>query len=152
MLVAITLSVLGCSSAGPAATSSVHTLAGNPRFPTDDMARFFTAEKWQKLREMEYTGYVVMDARILSDGSVALGREIASYPDASWSLLAHALGQRARLHPTTVGTHVDPKAEIYVIFFSRSLDGNLALIFGQQSAGPNLDQQQRSSCLTTTLY
>jgi hypothetical protein len=149
---ALVFSLFGCSSTERTAARREPTLAGNPRFPQRDMEKFFTATKWLKIRDMEYAGYVVLEAHIRSDGSVMLGREIESYPDASWNQLARALGQKVRLNPTTTGTYLEPKAEIFVVFFSRSLDGSLALVFGQQSDGINPGSQQRATCLFTTFY
>jgi hypothetical protein len=143
--------VLGCTSPARPAASSAHTLTGNPRFPATDMARFFTPDKWQKLQEITYAGYVIMQAQIKADGTVILGREIEAYPDSSWSALARALGQQARLHAAT-GGYLDAKAQIYVVFFPSGWDGNVALIFGQQESSMNPTLTQRATCLTTTRY
>ena len=152
LLAALLLSISGCAAPERTATQSGRTLAGNPRFPQGAMEKFFTPAKWSKIRDLEYAGYVVLEAQIRSDSSVVLGREIESYPDASWDQLARTLGQQARLHPTTTGTHLEPKAEIFVVFFSRSLDGSLALVFGQQSDGFNPGSSPRATCLFTTFY
>lgn len=116
------------------------------------MARLFPPDKWQKLCEIEYVGYQIMEAQVRADGSIILGRAIESYPDARWDLMARALGQQVRLHPDDAGTHLDAKAEIYVVFFPSGWDGNLALIFGQQSGGVYSSSRSRPACLSTTRY
>jgi hypothetical protein len=152
LLAALLFSISGCVSPDRIALPAKPTLAGNPRFPQGDMEKLFTAAKWLKIRDMEYAGYVILEAQIRSDGSVVLGRETETYPDASRNLLARALGQQARLKPNTTGTHLEPKAEIFVVFFSPSVDGRLALVFGRQSDDLNPGASQRATCLFTTLY
>jgi len=143
------LALGGCTHQPPPLPPHQHTLAADARFPRGEMARFFSPEKWSRLREIEYAGYVIMEAQIRPDGSVVLGRETESYPDASWNLLARALGQQARLLPAMGASHLDPKAEIYVVFFPSGWDGNLALIFGRQAGDPG---GPRATCLATTRY
>jgi len=152
LLGALVCSILGCASPERTAAPAKPTLAGNPRFPQGDMEKLFTAAKWLKIRDMEYAGYVVLAAQISADGSVVLGPEIESYPDTSRNLLARALGEKARLHAVTTGTHLKPKAEIFVVFFSPSMDGNLALVFGQQIDGPISGLPGRATSLFTTRY
>ena len=152
LLLPVALAILGCAAPGPTAAPTAHTLTGNPLLPAGDMAKFFTPDKWTRLREIEYAGYVIIEAQIRPDGSVVLGREIESYPDASWNVMARTLGQQVRLHANTVGSHLDGKAQIYVVFFPRGWDGNMALIFGQQVGGAIPGTAQRATCLTTTRY
>ncbi len=152
LLAALLFAFSGCVSPERTAAQDKPTLAGNPRLPQGDMEKFFTAAKWLKIRDMEYAGYVILEAQIRSDGSVVLGRETESYPDTSRNLPARALGQQARLHAATTGTHLEPKAEIFVVFFSPSVDGRLALVFGRQSDDISPGSPRRATCLFTTLY
>ena len=151
-LAAATVALLGCATPQRPVAPGAHTLSGNPRFPAGDMAKFFPPDRWRKLQALEYEGYVIMKAQIKPDGTVTLGREIESYPDTSRSQLARALGQQARLHAATGGSYLDAKAEIYVVFFPRGWDGNVALVFGQQESSMNPTMTQRATCLTTTRY
>jgi hypothetical protein len=152
LLAALLCLISGCVSPGLTAVPGKPTLVGNPRFPQGEMEKLFTAAKWLKIRDMEYAAYVVLDAQVGSDGTVTLGRETESFPESSWDLLARALGQQARLHAATTGTHLEPQAEIFVVFFSPSVDGRLALVFGRQSDGISPGSPQRATCLFTTFY
>lgn len=152
LLAAVVLAVLGCTSPRQPATASGRTLAGNARFPEEAMARLVPPERWAKLRELDYAGYVILEATIRSDGSVTLGREIECYPDRSWSQLARALGQQVQLRATTLGSLLEAKAEIYVVFYPDFWDGRMALIFGQQVAMTNGGANVPATCLTTLRY
>ena len=130
----------------------MHTLAGSSGLPQRDIETFFSPAHWQKLRKLEYESYVAMQAEIRPDGSVILGKITESLPDASWNDRAYELGQHVTLRAANVGSHINQKAEIYVVFFKRGPDGHLVLVFGRQLNEPDPGMDHRAMYLHTSHY
>jgi hypothetical protein len=146
------LLLCGCTSNVGPGVPAVPTLAGDRRLPAGDIERFFSPTQWQKLRDLGYDGFVIMDAQVRADGSLRVGKVRDSYPDASWHTLARQFGEEARLRAASVGSHIDPPAEVFVVFFKRAFDGNLALIFARQKSDPAPGMTQKAVYLHTRHY
>lgn len=146
------LTVLGCASTQSVVPPTTHNLAGSPGLPLNDIETFFSPAHWQKLRQLDYEGYVAIRAEILSDGSVKLRKIIESFPDTSWNDRAYELGRQVTLRATKGASQINETAEIYVVFFKRGPDGNLALVFGRQSNEPPSGMGHRALYLNTTHY
>jgi hypothetical protein len=116
------------------------------------MEQLFSPMQWQKLRDLEFDAFVVMDADIREDGTLRLGKVRERYPNASWDYLAGAFGSEANLRAATVGSHIDPPAEVCVVFFKKEIDGSLVLIFAQQKNDPPVGMNQKATFLHTEYY
>ena len=143
---------VGCVSTAPQQNGMMHTLGARRDLPTQDIEKLFGPSEWSKLRDLEYEAVVVMTADVRADGSLRLGRVRESFPDASWQALAKSFASDAELRAASVGSHIDPKAEVVVIFFKRALDGNLALIFARQAGEPAPGMASRALFLHTRRY
>ena len=146
------LSLLGCASTRSVIPPTAPNLAGSPGLPLNDLETFFSPAHWRKLRSLDYEGYVAIQAEIRSDGSVKLRKITASFPDTSRNDRAYELGQQVTLHAAKSGSAINEMAEIYVVFFKRGPDGNLALVFGRQSNEPPSGMGHRAMYLNTTHY
>lgn len=93
-----------------------------------------------------------MDAQIHPDGSLHIGNVRDSYPDASWHNLARLFSEEIVLSVAAVGSHIEPEAEVYVVFFKPSLDGSLALIFAKQKDSPPPGMTRKAMYLRTRFY
>ena len=130
LLLAIVLS--GCVASSSNRNRPANTLIGNDRLPHEEMGKISQARQWMLIRDLEYTGYVIMEGQIGEDGQVSVRKIVESYPGNSRDRLAYALGNNAVIHAATTGTKMIPKAMIYVIFYERLSDRNLAFIYAKQ--------------------
>ena len=141
--------VAGCGSRPASPQLIGHSLATSRTLPTGDIEGFFPPAKWRTLRDLEFAGYVRMEAEIRADGSVRVGRVVERFPDSAWDLPAVAYGGEVVLRAATAGSGLSPKAEIWAVFFKPSIDGRLALIFGRQVGPPNPGAERPAMYLHT---
>jgi hypothetical protein len=135
------LALVGCAVEGTRGGPATHTLTGNQQLPQNDIETFLSSADWARLRSLEYARYAIMSADIRPDGSVIVGKVIASYPDASWNEIARSFAQDVILRAAGgTGSMLPMKAEIYVVLFKPESRGNLVLIFGQESDGREIVQ------------
>ena len=143
----------GCTAPLARVPGSRLTLADNPSLPGAQIARLLPPGQWRRLRELDYLAYVIMDAGIRPDGSVQLGRITARFPDAAWDALATSFAQDVVLRASSLGSRLEPRAEISVIFYKPVLDGRMVLIFGRQLDVPDPGNgDQRAMYLFTAHY
>lgn len=142
----------GCATRDEVRAVRPSTLAGDPRFPAQDIEGMFTPAQWRKLRDLEYVACVRLEAQIRADGSVSVDKVLEVSPDSSWFELARGYLGNVELRAASVGSHLSPRAEIYVVFFKRALDGNLALIFARQKDEPAAGMAQRAMYVHTRRY
>jgi hypothetical protein len=142
----------GCASAPATVRLAGNSLATTSSFPTTEIESLFSPLQWRKLRELEFAGYVVMDAQVRVNSSLNITRIRASFPDDTRNAQALAFAREVELKAATIGSHLTPEAEVYVIFFSPSLDGRLALTFARELAEPHSGNERRAMFLRTTNY
>ena len=151
-VVVFIMCVTGCATRDEVRAVRPSTLAGDPRFPARDIEGMFTPAQWRKLRDLEYVACVRLEAQIRADGSVSLDKVLEIFPDASWFELARGYLGAVELRAASVGSRLSPRAEIYVVFFKRALDGNLALIFARQKEEPGPGMERRAMYVHTRRY
>ena len=122
----------GCAGRPVAILPSVHTLTGNDRLPHAEMEKLSQSRQWALMRNLEYSGYVIMEGRIDEDDRVHVSKLSESYPDNSRDRLALALGNKTVIHARNIGSRIEAKAEVYVIFYEKLNDANLAFIYARQ--------------------
>jgi hypothetical protein len=125
-----------CATAPANLAPPAPTLAGNPRLPAKAIEPLYSPAKWRKLRDLRYRAYVIFDAHIRSDGSPKILRTREAFPNVTWTAAASNLAANVELHASNLGSHLGQPAEICVIFFEKSLDGQLALVFARQTSAP----------------
>ena len=129
-----------------------NTLAGNSRIPAAEIRELFQKPQWRNIQGLTYTGYVVMEGRVLSDEKVKIGRISESWPDHSRDLMAQALASRITVPASTTGSNLSPKVEVYVIFYENMLEGNLAVIFARQTDLATAGSTGVARSLTSLIY
>ena len=126
----------GCHSAQSQAEHP-HTLAGNSHLPEGVLKRTFTNERWDRIKDRPYDGYVIIRGNLDADGLLSMGQVVEKYPDGSRNEMARALSRNIRFDPVDVGSNIHPSAEIYVVFYEDKLP-RVAYVFGKQlqTVGP----------------
>ena len=152
LLALATLFPAGCRSPAAATSVAAPTLAADHRLPAGDIERFYPPGDWQRLRRLEYAAVVVMDGFVRSDGSLHAIRVRRPYPNPPWITLARSYVPEISLHAATIGSNLEPAAELYVVFFRPGFDGNLVLIYARQTGAPPPGMTGRAVYFHTTHY
>jgi len=144
--------VLFAAAPGQSAQSSpapgAPTLRQSPRLPSEEISEFYSSEKFAVLRDVSYKGYVMFEAVALPDQTIRIDRVVESYPDHSRDTAAKSLAGLARIAAHTVGSHLPPHIEVYVIFYPSPGRPESALIFAREPPSTRLFQ---SSAVTMYL-
>ncbi len=126
----------GLTVQGDDVGASGRTLRSNKRFPVQEIERLCEPSVWRKLRDLEFTGYVIMEGRLDDGGHVKIRKTIEKSPDDSRSPQAVGYGNKVFFNGANSASRIPQRATAYVIFYENLHDGgNLALIFGKQSGG-----------------
>ena len=128
--------LVGLAAGAKAAEPKRGTLAENKQFPVRDIARLCEPSVWRKIRDLEYTGYVVMDGRLDASGRVNIRKTSEKFPDDTRTRLATVLGNKVVLQGAASASRIPQKATVWVIFYENLHGGeNVAVIFGKQTGG-----------------
>jgi hypothetical protein len=126
----------GCSTQSSLQVVAARSLAGNPRLPGSVIAHFYTGSGWDTVKNLPYDAFVILRGDIQPDRHIKISRIVESFPDDSRIALAREYSRHARITPVTVGTHVHPMAEVYVIFYDTAPGRRQALVFADQVGNP----------------
>ena len=107
-------------------------LVSNHRLPARQIGAHYSAALWEGLSRQDYAGYVVVEGEVSGEEFVTR-RFRESYPDNSRNVEAVGLLRDVRIRPATVGTHAIPQAVAYVIFYEKSIFGDLVLVYAEQT-------------------
>ena len=132
LLLSSVILLSGCVSRVSVLKPPANTLIGNDRLPHEEMGRLSQPSQWELIRDLEYSGYAIMEGRVDDDGQVRVTRMVERYPDDSRNQLAYALGNTVVIHAATIGTKMGPKALVYIVFYEKLSGRNLAFIFAKQ--------------------
>ena len=121
-------------------------------FRSGDIARLCEPSVWRKIRDLEYTGYVVMDGRLDASGRVNIRKTSEKFPDDTRTRLATVLGNKVILQGAASASRIPQKATVWVIFYE-NLRGSesLALVFAKQSGGSS-EANTGGAYFTTVTY
>ena len=114
------------------AQSVVHTLDGNPDIPDFEIRAFYKDEAWNMIKDAPYQGYVVISGTVNPRGEFYPRKIESSYPDDSKNDMASKMSKEVKISAAKVGTRVDPKASVYVIFYEEDPERKVALVFGKR--------------------
>jgi len=114
------------------AQNLVHTIDGNPDIPGLDIRAFYRDEAWKMIKDAPYQGYVVVKGTVNPRGEFHARRVESSYPDDSKNDLAFKMSEEVKISSAKVGTRIDPKASVYVIFYEENPEQKVALVFGKR--------------------
>jgi hypothetical protein len=123
----------GCATGTVSSAPTAHTLRGTSRLPEREIADFYPPGKWERIRDLEYAGYVVLDGWVGENGRVRTGRIVESFPDHSRDQIAHSFAATAKVRSVTAESNIRPKVRVYVVFFEKMLEGDFALVFAKQT-------------------
>jgi len=133
LLLPLLLLAAGCSTALRYPREGVvHTLAGNPRLPQEEIEMFYGDPSWNLLKNRPYTAYVVFRGQVFPDRTIRISRPVEAWPDLSRMDRAMRYATEAQLLPFKVGTRVRPTAEVFVVFYETAPGRNTALVFAKQ--------------------
>lgn len=104
----------------------------NPAIPWADIEAQLNPGQRGVLRNLQSTGYVILDGSINEDGTVKIRRVVQSHPDHGRDQLALAYAAKAVIQTKTSGSMIAPMAEIYVLFYGKVIEGDLALTFARK--------------------
>ena len=131
----------GCVSQQLKPAVRANTLTGNDRLPHLEMELMSQPKQWELMRNLEYSGYEIIAGQIGDDGHVRITKLVESYPENSRDRLAYALAGKVVLKASIIGTRMPPAAEIYIVFYEKLGDSNLAFVYARQVdytvAGPS---------------
>jgi len=114
------------------AESVIHTLEGNPSIPDEEIRGFYSSESWKMIKDAPYQGYVVIKGHV-NKKNVFCPRKIEEfYPNESKNDLAFKMAGEVKISSASVGTRIDPKACVYVIFYEDDPEKKIALVFGER--------------------
>jgi hypothetical protein len=125
-----------CSSSSPKSQSSPSPLFRTAKIPWSEIEALYNPRERQTLQGLKYSGYVIMEGEIADDGKVQIRKISESYPDHSRDRLAQVFGRTAVIHSPTLGSRINPKAGVFVIFYDDTFEGNVALIFAKNLEFP----------------
>jgi hypothetical protein len=149
----ILVSLLAGCATGPAESpQKSNTLAGNDQLPWAEIGGLFTPDQRRKISHLKYTGYVVMTGEVDGDNKVRVGKIIESWPDHSRDQLARTFGTGVIVHASSTGSHVPPQADVWVIFYEKMWEGNLAVIFAREIDRPTSGSTKNAMSLDTLIY
>jgi len=111
------------------------TLEGDPRLPAAEIGARCSPEQWKTLRVLPYRALVILDVQLQSGGSTTGGTIRSSEPDDTWSAPARTLAKKVRLKASSVGSHILPAGEVFVIFYGQG-EGRRAMVYARQRAVP----------------
>ena len=136
LLAALLFLTAGLTVQGDDTRAAGRTLRSNQRFPAQEIERLCEPSVWRKLRDLEYTGYVIMEGRLDDGGHVKIRKTIEKNPDDSRSPQAVGYGNKVFFNGANSASRIPQRATVYVIFYENLHGGeNLAVIFGKQTGG-----------------
>lgn len=145
----------GCAAYPRLSDIQTHTLAGNPYIPHEILRGFYSPHDWPEIRDMPYDAFVVLRGTVERDNSVTIRSTAAYYPETDTSRLQRAIryADDVKLSPISVGTHIRPYAEVFVVFYESQAEPNMALVFARQTVTPGTqDASSRRIYLKTWTY
>lgn len=122
----------GCASETSVPPSRSALSRGADPVPWQEIESILNPRQSRTLESLKYTGYVVMDGWIDEDGTVKISRIVESFPDQTRDQLARAFGRKAVIHTPTSASMIKPSAVIYVVFYGRAIEGDIALTFARR--------------------
>ena len=125
-----------CSSSSPRLQSSPSLSYRTSNIPWSEIEVLYNPRAQQTLQSLIYSGYVIMEAEIADDGEVQIRKIIESYPDHYRDGLAQSFGHNAVIQASALGSRINPKARVYVIFYYDTFEGKIALIFAKRLGVP----------------
>ena len=151
-LTVLLFQLVGLAADTQAAEPKKGTLAENMQFPVRDIERLCEPSVWRKIRDLEYTGFVVMDGRLDASGRVSIRKTSEKFPDDTRTRLATVLGNKVVLQGAASASRIPQKATVWVIFYE-NLRGSesLALVFAKQSGGSS-EANTGGAYFTTVTY
>lgn len=93
-----------------------------------------------------------MDGFVRRDGSLRITRVRRPYPDPQWINLACSYAPEITLQAATIGSSLEPPAELFVIFFKSGFDGSPAVIYARQTSAPPTGTADRAIYFHATPY
>jgi len=121
----------GCQTTEEGVVSN--TLLGNPTLPHKEIRSFYSGKQWEEVKSLPYDAYAIFRASVNDDNSVEIRKILSSFPDEERNALAMKFAERANLSPNSIGSHVNPSAKVYVIFYETYSQPNRALVFAKQT-------------------
>jgi len=126
------LLLVACSSPTPGRPAATAPDDRTDSIPWKEIEALYNSREQRTLRNLKYSAYVIMQGEIADDDRVRISRISESYPDHVRDRLARVFGHTAVIQTPTIGSRIIPKAEVFVIFYDDTLEGNIALIFAKR--------------------
>lgn len=122
----------GCASTGPQ-SGQILTLASSTQLPGAEIKEYAPAETWRQLSGLEIERYVEFRIKLRDDGSVQVGAVHAAYPDHAWDDIARRFAGNAVINASpNSDSKLEPRGELYVIFFKPYSDERPVLVYGYE--------------------
>ena len=121
-----------CSSPTPVNAPVAGQSARSPKIPWAEIETLYNPRARQTLQGMTPAGYVIMEGIIDDAGKVRVRKIRESFPDHSRDQAAQAFGQKAEIHAPTIGSLLEARADIYVIFYEHVLEDHIAVVFAKR--------------------
>ncbi len=135
------------------AEKCAHSLKGNDNIPHREIMAFYPVEAWKMIKDTPYSGYVIVHGQVNKKSEFLPGKVTECYPDDSKNKLALKMAGNVKLSSATVGTRINPKADVYVIFYDGNNDDRTAIVFGKRSKSANVAMNsQRSRYMSLFSY
>ncbi|MDF9827157.1 hypothetical protein M2103_000785 [Ereboglobus sp. PH5-5] len=136
LISSVLFALAGCQSSSSKPTPV--TLATNPKAPNDLIQMFYGGAQWNRIKDMQYDGFVVMRGIIADNRTIPNPRIVKSFPDDSRNERALEFAKEIRLTPVTVGGRVRGAGEIHVYFYETKIPPREALVIAKQqdTVGP----------------
>lgn len=128
LVAAATAAMTACSTTG----AKNHTLLGNSTFPANSIAAYYDKEKWDDIKNLPYSAYVIISASPGAYNSLKNLRVVENYPDSTRDEIAVQYAQGLPVSSvSTVSSRVPPQIDVYVIFYDRRKGGQ-AVVYAKQ--------------------
>lgn len=124
------------------AMNQINTLAANDAMPNKLIETQVDDETARILLETPYKGFYQIESNI-KNRNIIFEKPVpeASFPDERWQLMASDIASLVEIPAYSTGSHIDPKATAYVVFYDVYMPGldhsKVILLPTSSNAKPN---------------
>ena len=128
------------------------TLATNPNAPNDVIQEFYSASRWNQIKNLKYDAFVVLRGVIADNRTIPNPRITKSFPDNQRDAMALDFARDIRISPVTIGGRIRGSAEVHVYFYETTRRPRQALVVAKQQSttGPTASLGGTTYLLTVT--
>ena len=117
----------GCATRPPVTQGSL-----TDAVPWNEIDTLLNDRQRDTLRHLTPTGVVILEGSIGENGRIEVTRIRESRPDHARDALAMAFGRQAVIHTAAISSLIKPAAVVYVVYFGRTLEGDISLTFAKR--------------------